>query len=480
MPIVADISRADLLLYARLPAQGAVLVAQARPHSIMPVYGADLVGRTAVPRQDGALFRAMRWGRRVRGSRRLIAGGAPVIQEVWPVRGPDGRILGALNVEANLIAYVRQQSRSKVFQRAVRMIQRMLLLDQLAGAEALTPFRQHDGVLVVDSRRVTRYASGIATDHYRRLGYLDSLIDRHLSTLDTGDWAMFRQVYEQVRCMEEEFAERPHLSGAPERVWIRKGVPLVARRPGEPWWRPWRWPRGMPVGVLFTIHDATAERQQEREQKVQSAILQEIHHRVKNNLQTVAAMLRMQVRRSASIEVRQALRDAERRVMSMAVVHEFLSRAEGRSINVRDVTQRIVQETVQAALNPEKRIRVVLVPGNSLSLPARPATACALVINELIQNALEHGFPQRSTGTITIDLIDEGEDVQIVVADDGKGLPADFDLETSTSLGLQIVRTLVQDDLGGTLEMYSDDGTKAVVRFSKKGFEGEEHWNAHE
>ncbi|MBN1641992.1 MAG: histidine kinase N-terminal domain-containing protein [Anaerolineae bacterium] len=478
MPIVADISRSDLMLYARHPEHGAILVAQARPHSIMPVYAADLLGRTASPRRDVALLRAMRWGRRVRGSRRLIAGGAPVIQEVWPVRSPEGRIVGALNVEANLIAYVRQQSRSKVFQRAVRMVQRMLLLDELKGAESLSPFSQHDGVLVVDSHRVTRYASGIATDHYRRLGHLDSLVDRHLSTLDTGDWAMFRQVYERSCCLEEEMAERPHLTGAPERIWVRKGVPLIAHRVGEPWWRPLRWPGRGPVGVLFMIHDATEERQQERKLKVQSAMLQEIHHRVKNNLQTIAALLRMQIRRAKSSEVRQVLGDSVNRIMSVAVVHEYLSREEGRAINVREVTQRIVQQTTEAALSPDKRIRIVLEQGNSLSLPARQATACALVINELIQNALEHAYAQQSTGTIRVELIDEGDVVRIVVADDGEGLPDDFDLEATTSLGLQIVRTLVQDDLGGTLEITSNGGTEAVVRFSKRLLEGEEHWNA--
>jgi two-component sensor histidine kinase len=403
-----------------------------------------------------------------------------VIQEVWPVRGRDERIVGALNVEANLIAYVRQKSRSKVFQRAVRVLQRMLLLDELCGTEDLSPFSQHDGILVVDSRRVTRYASGIATDHYRKLGYLDSLVDRHLSTLDTGDWAMFRRVFEEGRCLEEEVAERPHLSGAPERVWVRKGVPLIAHRAGEPWWWPWHWAGRAPVGVLFTIHDATEERQQERELKVQSAMIQEIHHRVKNNLQTVAALLRMQIRRSANAEVRQMLRDSVGRILSMAVVHEYLSRGEGQTINVREVTQRIVQQTSQAALSPQKRIRIVLGQGSNLYLPARQATACALVINELIQNALEHAYAQLSTGTIDVELIDEGDVVQIVIADDGEGLPEDFDLEGTTSLGLQIVRTLVQDDLGGTLEITSNGGTQAVVRFSKKVLEGEGHWNAHE
>jgi two-component sensor histidine kinase len=477
MPLVADISRSDVLLYVRDQDQSAIVAAQARPHSIMPVHGEHLVGYRIAPAQQVATFRAMRWGYRLRGTRRLIAGGAPVIQEVHPVRGSDGRVIGALSVEANLIAYVRQKSRSKVFQRAVRMLQRMLLRDELKGAEGLTPFEQNDGILVVDRERVTRYASGIGTEHYRRLGYLDSLVGRHLSTLDTGDYAMFRQVFDDLACHEAECTERPHLSAAAERTWLRKGVPLIGRSLHRPWWRPTQWLRRRPIGVLFAIHDATEERREERERKIQSAMIQEIHHRVKNNLQTVAAVLRMQLRRSDSLEVRGILRDSVSRVLSMAVVHEYLSREQGQAINIREVTQRIVQQTKQGALHPEKQIRIALAEGNNLYLPARQATACALVINELLQNALEHAFESHRVGTISVELADHGDAVEIVIADDGEGLPADFCLEDTSSLGLQIVRTLVQDDLRGTFEMRSNGGVQAIVHFSKRVLEGEEHWN---
>ena len=353
----------------------------------------------------------------------------------------------------------------------------MLLLDELEGAEELAPFGQNDGILVVDSERVVRYASGIATDHYRRLGYLDSLVGRHLSTLDTDDYTMFRQVFGDLRCRQAESIERPHLSDVSERVWIRNGIPLIGRNLYRPWWPPLQWLRRRPIGVLFTIHDDTDERRKERERKIQSAMIQEIHHRVKNNLQTVAAVLRMQIRRSDNDTVRGILHDSVSRVLSMAVVHEYLSREEGQAINVREVTQRIVQQTKQGALDPEKRICIRLLEGNSLYLPARQATACALVINELLQNALEHAFADQRTGTISVELADEGDSVRIVIADDGEGLPADFSFEDASSLGLQIVRTLVQDDLQGTFDMKSNGGTRAIVCFSKRVLEGEEHWS---
>jgi len=477
MPFVADVSRSDFLLYALQDEQHAVLIAQARPHSIMSVHADALLGYRVGPDEEPAVFRAIRWRRRATGSRRLIDGGAPVIQNVWVVRGTNGRPIAALNVESNLIAYVRQKSRSKVFQRAVDMLQRMLIQGEVRGAEHLSPFTEYDGLIVADRQGVIRYASGIATGHYRKLGYMDSLVGRHLATLNTGDLAMFRQVLGDLICCESEYVEQPYLRGAGERTWIRKAAPLIGYSWSRPWRRPWEWVRQQLVGVLFAVHDATEERRKERELKVKSAMIQEVHHRVKNNLQTLAAMLRMQMRRSKNYEVKRALQDSVSRIFSMAVVHEYLSQEEGRAINVRDVTQRIVQQTKQGLLHPEKSIRILLEPGTSLYLPARQATACALVISELLQNAVEHGYEARSGGTIRVRLEDEGDRVSIAIMDDGEGLPPGFEIGHTGSLGLQIVQTLVEDDLQGELEIKSENGVRATVHFSKKILEGEEHWS---
>jgi two-component sensor histidine kinase len=478
LPFVADISRSDLLLYVPCTDQEALLVAHARPHSIMPVYPDDITGYRPSAEDEGVLFRALRWGRPVMGARRMIDGGAPAIQKVWPIRGHGGRIVAAVNVEANLIAQVRHRSRSKVFQWAVTQLQRMLVLGELQECDALSPFMEHDGILVVDSQRMIRYASGIATEHYRKLGYMDSLVGRDLASLNTSDRTIFAQVLRSGECYEREDIEYPYLRGDRSRVWIRKAVPLLGLELGKPWWRPWTWFHRRLVGVLITVQDATEERRKERELKVKSAMIQEVHHRVKNNLQTVAAMLRMQIRRASDEDVRQILQDTVNRIFSMAVVHEYLSREEGQAINIREVTLRIMQQTQQSLLSPEKRIQLRLENGNNLYLPARQATACALVINELVQNAVEHGYKDRTVGTVSVGLEDEGDHVCIRIADDGKGLPPDFDVGQSESLGLQIVRTLVQDDLRGTIEIKDAGGVLATVRFSKTVLEGEEHWNA--
>jgi two-component sensor histidine kinase/PAS domain-containing protein len=481
MPFVSDVSRSDLLLYVRCGGARATVAAHAHPHSITPVYWEDLTGRQVDAQDEDTVFSAFRAGRRVRGNRRLIVGGAPVIQYVWPIPGDDGEVVAALDIEANMVADVRQKTRSRVFQRAVIALQRMLLNGDLQGAESLSPFHEHDGILVVDSQRIIQYASGIATELYRRLGYHDSLVGRHLSSLDTGDQAMYSQVIADMRCLEDEFEEHLYFGGDRQLIWVRKAVPLIAYQAGKVWSRPWDWLQRRRTSVLFTIHDATEERRAQREQKIQKAMLHEVHHRVKNNLQTVAALLRMQMRRSKSDQVREALKDSVGRILSMAVVHEYLSRADHQqTINIREVTQRIVQEIRQGVLGPDKQIRVTLLPGNNLYLPARQATACALVINELLQNSVEHGYVDRSEGKIDVQLQDNGDEIEIIVTDDGEGLPADFDLAQSPSLGLRIVRTLAQDDLQGDLLLEDVGGVRATVRFSKQVWEAEGHWNEQE
>jgi two-component sensor histidine kinase len=154
------------------------------------------------------------------------------------------------------------------------------------------------------------------------------------------------------------------------------------------------------------------------------------------------------------------------------VIHEFLSQEDSRVINIKDVSHRILTLMRQEMLGPDLRIQLAL-DGPPIYLPARQATACALVINELLQNAVEHGFDEGSVGNVHLTLQDEGDTVIVRVRDDGSGLPDSFRIEEADSLGLQIVKTLVQEDLKGTIEMRNGDGLEAIITFPKEIFGGE-------
>jgi two-component sensor histidine kinase len=218
---------------------------------------------------------------------------------------------------------------------------------------------------------------------------------------------------------------------------------------------------GSRTGALILVRDVTELRRRERELMTKDATIREIHHRVKNNLQTVAALLRLQARRLHAPEARIALDEAVRRVGSIAVVHETLSHAPD------DVADRVAMMAGEVST---AEVRVVpKIIGSFGLLSAAVATPLAMVLTELLQNALQHGFVDpkaaREHGLLEVVVVREPERLMVTVADSGVGLPEGFDLDLATSLGLQIVRTLVVGDLGGRLRITPrpGGGTEAVV-----------------
>ena len=467
LSILADLSRADVLMYCPLTADRAVLVAQASPHSILPIYGKPAMDRQVTFVDEPAVIRALVEGhrgftevRRRIGDRESPEKAAPIVQETHPIRASDGRVIAAICIETNLIERERHRRRSKVFQKALKQFQETVLTGNLLGAEQLTSFAEHDGVVVVDTQHRIQYISGIATSLYRKLGYAGDLLKYRIEDLELDDDGLVLEAMEQGRCLEAE-------TQVGDLVWVKKALPFFS--PGRRVRRllgragtAWRL-----EGVLLTVRDETEARRQEEELRVKVAMIQEIHHRVKNNMQTIASLLRLQSRRAESVEVRRALQEGINRILSVAVIHEFLAHQEARVINIRDVSQRIINQVREGVLDREKGIRLDL-RGPNIYLPTQPATVCALVINELLQNALEHGYEREEGGAVTVNLRDDGEQITISVDDDGAGLPEEFDLARTSSLGLQIVRALAEGDLKGSFELYGrDKGVSAVVTFPK-------------
>jgi two-component sensor histidine kinase len=465
--ILADLSRADVLMYCPCSAERAVLVAQASPHSILPIYSESVVERQVGFLDEPAVVRALTEGRRglteVRreiGKRPSPSKAAPVVQETYPIRAEDGRVIAAVCIETNLIERERHRRRSRVFQRALKHFQETVLAGELLGADHLTPFAEHDGVIVVDTRRRIQYISGIATSLYRKLGYAGDVLKRYIEDLEMGDHGLVLDAMEHGQCFERE-------TQVGDFVWVKKAIPFFSPSgrvrqlmPGTA--SAWRL-----EGVLLTVRDETDARRQEEELRVKVAMIQEIHHRVKNNMQTIASLLRLQVRRAESDDVRRALQEGINRILSVAVIHEFLAHQDARVINIRDVSQRIINQIREGVLDSERAIRLDL-RGPNIYLPTQPATVCALVINELLQNALEHGYERQEGGAVTVNLRDDGEQIIISVDDDGVGLPEQFDLSQTSSLGLQIVKTLAEGDLKGAFELHGrDKGVSAVVTFPK-------------
>ncbi len=471
LPILSDLSRSDLLLYVPSGELEAVVSDQARPHSIYPVYEDDLVGREVNTQTAPWVLNALSRTRLRRGVQNGTVRDAPIVREALPVLGSQGRAIAVLTIEANLLAHERHRRRTASFRRAMQRLQEMVLRGEMRNADALSPFGEHDGIVVIDLQRRIQYTSGIAANLYRRIGYMSSLVRQTVYDLETADAELVDEALSQGMCIEREREEHG-------RIWIRKVVPLyVPRR----WWTslvhgaqevpsP---PGSVAAGALWTVHDDTEARVKEQELRAKLAMIQEVHHRVKNSLQSIASLLRLQARRAEADGVRQALLETVNRILSVAIVHEFLSYRSVSVINLYDVAQRILDQMTDTVLDPMKRIQFRLT-GPSIYLSSQQATACALVINELLLNALEHGYEHQDIGMVTVDLADDGEWVNITVGDDGAGLPSGFSLDEHGGLGLRIVRTLVESDLKGRFGLGGEVGVRATVAFPKTSLGGAE------
>ena len=465
MSILADVNRADVLLYCPLTDERVVVVAHSRPHSVSPVYAGPMLGSWATSDQQPLLLATLRGRLHLRERRAAIANGAPILQQLVPVRNRRGAAIAALSIETNLIEHERHRRRSQAFQWAAGQLQQMAARGELDDAAALTPFGEHDGILLVDRRGRIQYASGIATNLYRRMGIVEGLVGKQVREIGTYDAAVIAPVFDGSHCTQQETTEGG-------RTWIKRGIPILAVM---------EWGRRLSllepllmkylerhvVASLVLIRDTTESRLQEQEIKVKTAMIREVHHRVKNNLQTIAALLRMQARRSESDDVQHALQEGINRILSVAVVHESLAQQEQHAVSLHDVANKIIRQIRQGMVDPEKRIQIML-DGGDVLLPAQQATSCALIINELLLNSIEHGYEKKNTGTIAVDLQETDGQIRLAVRDDGMGLIENFNLEQSSNLGLQIVRTLIQDDLKGEFHLSnSDNGVDAVVSFPK-------------
>ncbi len=484
--ITADVSRADILLCCLYGREQILVAEHARPRSISSIYLKDATGRLFSAAEQPLVFRALTEDRIGSRRKQVLSSGAPIIQQVFPVHNAANRVIAAMLVETNMIEFERHRRRDKPFRHAVHWIQEMAVRGEIEIHDKLSGFGSLDGIYLVDDQSCIRYMSGIATNLYRSIGSVKDMRGRHISALEEIDEKVVDQAMQANRCVEHRYESQDG------RIWVRTVIPLRAPPGTLPGVRrqieryiPWNQSQSKAQhvdGALVLVHNATERIQRERELNVKSAMIQEVHHRVKNNLQTIAAILRIQARRSQSPEAQQHLTDAVNRILSMSVIHEYLSQDEHQPINIRDVCQRVIGQAQQVAVNPGQEVTISL-SGPNIRLPAGQATAAALVVNELLLNAIEHGLQDRQKGEIILTLDDQGDRVQIDVEDDGSGLPDGFNLGESRSLGLQITRTLVTDDLKGEIifepvhsvanagaenGVMATRGTRARVTFPKR------------
>jgi two-component sensor histidine kinase len=457
--LLADLSFADLLLWVRTrdayDEPAFLCIAQVRPTTAPTAYQTDQVGRLLSVDEAEGIGVAVEQGRIWREGDPVWTDDVPSRREAIPVRREDD-VIAVVGRDTNLAATrVPSQLELNYLRTADDLCQMITDGSFPPGGhpeEATSAPRVGDGLVRLDGSGIVEYASPNAQSAYRRMGMTGDLAREDLAAL-TGrladDPLEGGEVADRIlTALGGHAAVRKEIEAHGATVLLR-ALPLR--------------PKQETIGALVLVRDVTEVRRRDRQLSTKDATIREIHHRVKNNLQTVAALLRLQARRVGTEDAREALQESVRRVSSIALVHETLALSLDETVDFDKIADRVSSMVGEVAA-PETQVTLRR-DGSFGILPAEIATPLVMVVTELLQNALEHAFGPAEAGEVVLVANRARGLLHVSVGDTGCGLPPGFDLEASERLGLQIVRTLVTGELGGTLEIRPrvGGGTEAAL-----------------
>jgi len=452
--MLADFCFSDLLLYVPAGDDRWAVIAQVRPATGQTMYQTDWVGTFANESERPYIERAYRSGEVVEGEitvegiadeTRMIA--IPVVHR--------GRQIAVLTREWIEKAGRRpgelERAYGAVFQNFLRMIaDGAFPFPELAGDSSSAP-RVGDGVMWISADAEVQYVSPNANSALHRVGIQASAIGMRLAELGFHDGPV-RQAFERQVPVIEEFEQGEGVT------LLCRCVPFVHDAEVS--------------GAVLLIRDVTELRKRDRLLLSKDATIREIHHRVKNNLQTISSLLRLQARRLTHPEAIAAVGDSVRRIRTIALVHEALSREPGDDVTFVEIVRPLLRLAEEGLQSIDRPVRFTL-QGDGGRIPASIATPLSVVLTELLQNAVDHGFPEGSAGgSVIVRLTNDGDELRLSVVDDGRGVAAGFRLEDATGLGLSIVRTLVTTELDGSIVMRpltGDDAARAGFDETARG-----------
>ena len=449
--LLADLSFSDLLLYLpteESPVDSFVLLAHVRPTTSTTLYRADLVGQKfeaqSRPFVSEAFLNAQISNGKVStgGDREMSVMAIPVI---W--KGETVAIL------ASEKAFIGETPRSEMERTYLSIFDRFAAMFERGefpyGEESRFQHRMPrlgDGLLLVNADGQIEFASPNAVSLLHRLGWHRPVVG-----------SRFEETGLSPKILNEAFSLKSSVVDELERedkaFVVSHCFPLLHS--------------GKATGAAVLVRDVTELRRRDRQLISKDATIREIHHRVKNNLQTISSLLRIQGRRLDSDEAQMALNESVRRIGAIAVVHETLAVSQEGEVTFGEVMRPLVELVKEGLSSPVKPISIE-VSGDTGLLPSEVTTTLAVVVTELLQNALDHGFKavlgEFEDGRVDVVLSKNEETVMVEVSDNGVGLPEGFDIEKNVGLGLTIVKTFIQQELEGSLNVLSN-GTGKGVRF---------------
>lgn len=454
LPVMAELSRADVFIDCLGKDGGsAIVVAQGRPSSAPSLYARDIVGEAALERNEPGVFQAFATGVPVTDARGVSQEGVPIRQNVVPVFGERGGVIAVLIQEQDITEMVEQRQSIEALERTNAYMTEMLMAESFTESDIPNLFEE--AVVLLDNAGRIRYAN----EHGRRL---------------VGSGPV------QAAWLHEggDSGEVP-LDG---RIYTRRTIPLYRN--------------GVRGGTVVLLRDRTEVKEKERQLQLSSVVIREIQHRIDNNLQTIASLLRLQQRRHADPAVRGALGESLRRIEGMARIHRLLAESGGAKVDAAAALTEIGSEMLTAMAQPDRSLELSW-DVQALELSSGQFSSLALIMNELMQNAIKHGVQPGGNGAVKVTLRpaqggetlfvwEERSDSQVngsaAGADPGGGAPAGGSGRIAESvtagpgagesghLGLVIIRLLAEETLRGRMRRDTGNGGCCVtIHFPAEG-----------
>lgn len=377
----------------------------------------------------------------------MMKNGQPLIglddkqrQHVFPIVDNGGRIIGGISFTLSSSIKIEQYEQEYILSDTMQRLMLTATDEQILSYEPMSYF---DGLIIFDDTYKILYANDAAMKLVDVLGFDRRLVGSSILS-STLKMSAIQQVLldRSIRTNEEIYQDM---------VILQHMIPIAMGR--------------NETRCFLVLHDCTRESKQQQELLVKNSIIKEVHHRVKNNLQTVAGLLRMEARRSSLPDVKQALQEGINRIESMALVHDIVSHYDEDYIGIRSIYDELCRLLRMSMVRQDQEVTFTY-SGEDMLISSHMASYVSLIINELITNSLEHGL-DGNRGNVHLAVTDAGSTIKLAFTDNGKGLPSDFSVSSNKRLGLTIINNLVTHELKGSLSI-ENTGTGVLVTIYMK------------
>ena len=454
--LVADLVFADLVLWIPTKDGSFEASGHARPATSSTIFYRDISGPPADKQLAKLIKQAYDSGKATDFTGVSQYEGTPTRVAAIPVRRKKGNDvfptpIAVVTRHANL-GETREPTRQQLsFRQAGEDLLNMMTIAQYpdlgnqTGSKRGAP-RANDGLLRIDAEGKVTFASPNAASLFAKFGFTKELVGENLTEAVATTTKSKIRSDEDLAVVLAGLAPRRTDAESKSATLSLRSIPIRNSSERD--------------GAIILCRDVSELRRQERELITKDATIREIHHRVKNNLQTVASLLRIQSRRATSEEAKESLDQAMRRVSAIALVHDTLSEGLNQEVNFDEVFERVLQLVSEVAASHNTTVRT-LKDGRFGQLKSEKATPLAVALTEIVTNAIEHGLNERS-GNVLVHAERKQKKLIITISDNGKGIPGG---KIEPGHGTQIIKTLIEGELRGTINWFSpkEGGARVVV-----------------